>query len=45
MTADPAFYKQDAVVVARRLRKLRALEAEQEAAYGLWEELVARASG
>ena len=39
------FFKQDAVVVARRLGELRALEVEQEAAYGRWEELMARAPG
>ncbi|MCB1824447.1 MAG: ABC transporter ATP-binding protein, partial [Candidatus Competibacteraceae bacterium] len=41
-TADPAFYKQEAAVVARRLEELRALETELEAAYGRWEELEAR---
>jgi ATP-binding cassette subfamily F protein uup len=36
-TADPAFYKQESSVVARRLEELRALEVELEAAYGRWE--------
>lgn len=42
-TADPAFFKQDAAVVAQRLEELRTLEAELEMAYGRWEELEGRA--
>jgi ATP-binding cassette subfamily F protein uup len=39
LTADPAFYKQDAAVVTQRLEELRTLEAELEAAYERWEAL------
>jgi ATP-binding cassette subfamily F protein uup len=42
LTADPAFYKQDAAVVTQRLEELRTLESELEAVYGRWEELEAR---
>ncbi|MDG4598215.1 MAG: ATP-binding cassette domain-containing protein [Candidatus Contendobacter sp.] len=42
LTADPAFYKQEAAVVARRLEELRTLESELETAYGRWEELEGR---
>ena len=44
-TTDPAFYKQESAVVARRLGELQALEVEQEAVYGRWEELEARERG
>lgn len=36
LTADPAFYKQDAAVVTQRLEALRTLEAELEMAYERW---------
>jgi ATP-binding cassette subfamily F protein uup len=39
LTADSAFYKQDAAVVTQRLEELRTLEAELEAAYERWEAL------
>ncbi len=42
LTADPAFYKQEPVVITQRMEGLRALETELEAAYGRWEELEAR---
>ena len=42
LTADPAFYKQDATTVAARMEELKALEAELEACYGRWEALEAR---
>ena len=41
-TADPAFYKQEAAVVTRRLEELRTLETELETAYKRWEELETR---
>ncbi len=42
LTADPAFYKQHAAVVARQLDELKGLEVELEASYGRWEALEAR---
>ncbi|MDG4551824.1 MAG: ATP-binding cassette domain-containing protein [Candidatus Contendobacter sp.] len=42
LTADPAFYKQEAAAITRRMEELRALETELEAAYGRWEALEAR---
>lgn len=42
LTADPAFYKQDAAVFTQQLEELKCLEAELEASYGRWEELEAR---
>lgn len=36
LTADPAFYKQDAAAVTERLKELRAVEVELEAAYERW---------
>ncbi len=44
LTADPAFYKQDATVVARQLEELKRLEAELEMNYGRWEALEGRTS-
>jgi ATP-binding cassette subfamily F protein uup len=42
LTADPAFYKQDAAAITGRMEELRALEAELETAYQRWEELEGR---
>ncbi len=42
LTADPAFYKQDAAEVARQLEALKRLEAELETSYGRWEALEGR---
>lgn len=42
LTVDPAFYKQEAAMISRRLEELRALEAELEAAYRRWEALEGR---
>jgi len=36
LSADPAFYKQEATVVTQRLDELRAVETELEAAYERW---------
>jgi len=36
LTADPAFYKQEAAIVTRRLEELRTVERELEAAYERW---------
>jgi ATP-binding cassette subfamily F protein uup len=44
LTADPAFYKQDAAAVTARLEELKALETELEACYGRWEVLEGRTS-
>ncbi|MFO1421786.1 MAG: ATP-binding cassette domain-containing protein [Candidatus Competibacteraceae bacterium] len=42
LTADPAFYKQDAAAINRRLEELRALETELETALQRWEDLESR---
>ncbi|MBK8963949.1 MAG: ATP-binding cassette domain-containing protein [Candidatus Competibacteraceae bacterium] len=42
LTADPAFYKQDAAVVAQQLDALKQLEAELEMSYERWEALEGR---
>lgn len=42
LTANPAFYKQDAPTVTARMEELKALEAELAACYGRWEALEAR---
>ncbi|CDI02345.1 ABC transporter ATP-binding protein uup-1 [Candidatus Competibacter denitrificans Run_A_D11] len=44
LTADPAFYKQDAAAVTARLEELKALETELEGCYGRWEALEGRTS-
>ncbi|MFZ1492109.1 MAG: ATP-binding cassette domain-containing protein [Candidatus Competibacter denitrificans] len=44
LTADPAFYKQDAAAVTARLEELKALEMELEGCYGRWEMLEGRTS-
>jgi ATP-binding cassette subfamily F protein uup len=45
LTADSAFYKQDAAVVAQQLDALKQLEVELETSYGRWETLEGRAAG
>ena len=45
LTADSAFYKQDAAVVARQLEELKRLEAELEMSYERWEALEGRTAG
>jgi len=45
LTANPAFYKQDAPTVTARMEELKALEAELAACYSRWEALEARFLG